>query len=92
MCTCHADIEKRLSIRAAEKFSEGTEHAVKLDGYGLAIVDNDVIEIGVMPMNVTFKTTLKNGTVKDKKIKQSMMFTYCPFCAEKYIAYEVKLS
>lgn len=54
-----------------------------LMGYAF-ILGSEVQEKGVMQMEVTAKFPLKKGGEKAKTTKQSMIFTYCPFCGAKY--------
>lgn len=36
-----------------------------------------------MPFRLTAVYPVRKGGFKHKKVEQSMIFTYCPFCAEK---------
>lgn len=62
-----------------------TDHAVSLEGYALIVGDDlGLKEKGCMPMKITANFPLKNGGVKNKTVNKFMVFTYCPFCGEKY--------
>ena len=80
-CTCKKDIESRLLDRFKEQSPEASEHTAYLQGYGIAIVENKMQQLGVMAIELSASFPMKGGTLrKRKKIKQTMFFNYCPFC------------
>lgn len=84
-CTCRKDIEKKLTERFISIAPEGKDHQVELKGY--AIIFGDSLSTkGYMPMELTAIFPLKKGGEKKKTEKQNMIFSYCPFCGEKYEA------
>lgn len=84
MCGCRKDIEKKLLDRFIEQAPQATEHKASLTGYAFMFSNNRLDMKGCMPLELTAKFPLKKGGVKQKTTKQSMMFSYCPFCGEKY--------
>ncbi len=83
MCECRKNLEQKLLERFKEQKHEATEHSVRLTGYALIFGDS-VTEKGCMGMELKASYPLKNGSRKEKVVKQSMIFTFCPFCGEKY--------
>ncbi|MGE4545807.1 MAG: hypothetical protein AB7D06_17075 [Pedobacter sp.] len=83
MCDCRKTIEKKLLDKFRQDAPEAKDHTSKLTGYAF-IFGESVMEKGVMPIEQTAKFPLKKGGMKERKIKINMMFTYCPFCGEKY--------
>lgn len=79
-CNCKADLEAKLTERFVKGLPEATEHKVELQGYGFAMVGNS---LKVMPHTTAHGTalhTLKKGGTKLKTVKQTMAFSFCPFC------------
>jgi len=83
-CNCKADLEAKLLERFKEHSPEATEHGVSLQGYTLLIEDNRLRQAGYMTAAASALYPLKKGGTKLKKITQNMIFTFCPFCGEKY--------
>jgi hypothetical protein len=84
MCDCRKDLESRLLERFIEQ-KPGTEHKAQLSGYGFVFsADNTMTMRGCMPAEMSYMHTLKNGKVKLKKLVQNMLFTFCPFCGQRY--------
>ena len=83
MCDCRKNIEDRLLTRFKEQEPTAREHAVSLKGYAF-ILGEEVQEKGVMQIEATAKFPLKKGGEKLRATKQSMIFSYCPFCGVKY--------
>lgn len=83
MCDCRTRIEEKLLNKFRDDAPEATGHGAKLTGYAL-IFGETVTEKGCMPIEHTAKFPLKKGGVKEKTQKINIMFTYCPFCGEKY--------
>lgn len=85
MCKCRKDIEDRLLVQFKEQ-KEGEEHAVELMGYSLVYgVKNTLNERGFMEAALRYMHTFKNGNKKIKKLSNNILFTFCPFCGEKYM-------
>jgi hypothetical protein len=83
MCDCRKKVEINLLDRYKEQHPEANKHQARLKGYTL-ILGKQVEEKGCMPIEFTAVYPLKKGGEKEKTVKQSMVFTYCPFCGEKY--------
>lgn len=83
MCDCRSRIEEKLLNNFRAKSPEATDHRAKLTGYAL-IFGKELTEKGCMSIEYTAKFPLKKGGVKEKAQKVSMIFTFCPFCGDKY--------
>ena len=83
MCDCRTMVEGKLTKMFAEQKPEAADHKVSLQGYAL-IFGDELTEKGCMEAVMTAIFPLKKGGTKEKKLKQKMMFTYCPFCGEAY--------
>lgn len=83
MCDCRTVIEGKLKTRFMEQKPEAKEHEAKLMGYAL-LFGETLTEKGVMEAELKAKFPLKKGGEKQKTIRQSMIFTFCPFCGVKY--------
>lgn len=87
MCKCRSEIEAKLTEHFKEKQPAATAHRAVLMGYALGIGAESLsmYTVGCMPIELTAKYPMKGGTLqKQKTTKQSMFFTFCPFCGEKY--------
>lgn len=82
-CNCKTELEAKLKDRFAEKYPEATGHKAELLGYGLTVTDTGLDTAGVMDTKLTATFPLKKGGEKEKTIKHSMVFSYCPFCGTK---------
>jgi hypothetical protein len=83
MCNCKTEIEQKLTERFAQREALATGHHVELMGYGLAIVGNTMTLRPYMEARATADFLLKKGGRKHRAIKQSMAFSFCPFCGEE---------
>lgn len=83
MCDCKSDIEKRFLEKFKEQTPEATGHEVQLKGYAFFFGTGIRLK-GVMPLEATAVFPLKKGGTKSRTTKQSMCFSYCPFCGVKY--------
>lgn len=83
MCDCKKELEIRLTEKFAERSPEATDHAVEMQGYGLVVIDGSMEQMGYMPVEATAMFPLKSGGKKYKTVKQTMFFSYCPFCGVK---------
>ena len=83
MCDCRTRIDEKLLNKFRKDSPEATDHRAKLTGYAL-IFGETVTEKGCMAIDYSAKFPLKKGGVKERSQKMNMMFTYCPFCGEKY--------
>lgn len=82
-CTCRKDIEQKLTERFISLAPEATDHKVTLSGYAL-ILGSALESKAYMPMELTATFPLKKGGTKSKVQKQNMVFSFCPFCGQKY--------
>jgi hypothetical protein len=83
-CDCSIAVQNKLLENFKINKPDWQEHSANLDGYGFVMLNSELKTVGVMPLKLTWKETLKNGSVKFKKRVQSVSFTYCPFCGVKY--------
>lgn len=79
-CNCKSDIEARLLERFRSTEAQATGHTIELQGYALLLGGARMDVRGYMPVEASARHTTKSGTVRVKKQKQNMLFSYCPFC------------
>lgn len=84
MCDCKKDIETKLLDRFVSQAHSATGHSARLVGYALIIGDYSMSQKGCMTIELTAAHPLKKGGYKAKTERSNMIFTYCPFCGEKY--------
>lgn len=84
MCDCKERIEEKLLARFVDEHPAAQEHSVKLTGFSLIIGDSAIKQKGTMPIEMTAAHPLKSGAFKAKTTRSNMIFTFCPFCGEKY--------
>lgn len=85
LCDCKQEIEAKLLARFREKNPEASKHHVSLTGYAIIFEHKKGLELkGYMTIEFTALYPLKKGGAKEKKKKQNMIFTFCPFCGKKY--------
>jgi hypothetical protein len=83
-CDCKKSIEARLLDRLKTEHPEGQNHSATLDGYGFGITeDNKMVLQGCTPISLQLMVPKKDSGLKPKKINQSMVWTFCPFCGAK---------
>lgn len=82
-CTCRKDITEKLLAHFKSQSPEASHHTLSLTGYTL-VIGEQLEEKGCMGIEATAEFPLKKGGSKEKKIKQNMIFTFCPFCGTKY--------
>lgn len=83
MCDCRKIIEGKLNVRFIEQYPKAQKHEARLTGYAL-LFGETLTEKGCMEAELKADHPLKNGGAKQKTIKHSMIFTFCPFCGVKY--------
>lgn len=83
MCNCKQQIEAKLLGKFKEQAPEASNHAVQLKGYAL-IFGEKLTQKGKMDAELVAAYPLKKGGEKAKTRTTSMIFTYCPFCGNKY--------
>lgn len=83
MCNCKETIESKLKDKFVEKHPEASEHEAQLTGYAI-LFGETLTTKGCMGAELKAKFQLKKGGIKQKTIKHSMIFTFCPFCGVAY--------
>jgi hypothetical protein len=83
MCDCKTEIEALLKTQLQENYPKATDIEASLSGYSIFFRKGDARLLPCMPIEATYNTTTKRGTVKPNKLKQTMQFNHCPFCGEK---------
>lgn len=84
-CNCKNDLEEKLLTRFREMSPEAVGHEVSLTGYTFIIGDKLEYK-GCMNIEAAADFPLRKGGFKRKTQSQNMIFTFCPFCGEKYAA------
>jgi hypothetical protein len=87
MCDCQRKLHDLLLIELKEKFPGGQLHRVTLQGYGVGVTFNLAGKsLGIMPveMRVEVPTRKNPKETRTQKINHHLIFSYCPFCGEKY--------
>lgn len=79
-CNCKSDLEAKLLERVKAAAPDATDHSAELAGYGLAVVDNAMLQIPFMEVRTSAMHPVKKGGTKLKKSTLNMFFSYCPFC------------
>ena len=82
-CNCREELEAKLVENFKSHAPEATNHKATLQGYGFALIGNTMEMRGYMDVSAKATYPLKKGGTKEKTIKQSMFFSYCPFCGTK---------
>ena len=88
-CKCKTEIENKLLEIYKTDTPEAKNHSIKMLGYAL-IFGKTVTQKGSFSVEGTANHPLKSGKFKSKKFKTNMIFTYCPFCGERYEPVEEK--
>ena len=83
MCDCKDNIEDKLLEIFKQNQPAATNHSIKLMSYTL-ILGNQLAQLGFMEAEQTANFSLKKGGEKQRKAKINIIFTYCPFCGDKY--------
>lgn len=87
-CKCREELEEKLLKHFKEQNQDAKEHEATLKGYvftfGKRTYMNRTYMKGAMPIELTAEFPLKKGEFRRKTEKQSMLFSYCPFCGKKY--------
>lgn len=84
MCDCRKDLEARLLEDFRQRNPDATEHSATLNGYAF-IFGSSVQMKGCMEVEYSARHAVKKGDgYKTKRTKSSMIFTFCPFCGERY--------
>lgn len=84
MCDCKTDIEAKLLDRFKTNAPDAQAHTARLTGYTLLLGSNSIVQKGCMGIELTAAHPLKKGGYKAKTERSNMIFSYCPFCGEKY--------
>lgn len=81
MCDCKTRIEAKLTEHHRTSHPEATEHAAELGGYSITL--GEVLRLRpYAEATLSAKHKAKSGSTNVKKKRMSMMFSFCPFCAE----------
>lgn len=84
MCDCRKDLEEKILARFKTAAPDAKDHCAELSGYTFLLCDSGVTEVGCMVFKLTASHPLKKGGFKEKTERSNMIFTFCPFCGEKY--------
>lgn len=83
-CDCKEKLEVKLKERFEAQHPEAKEHEASLSKmYGLFLKDNTLSYQPHSEFTLTAKFPLKKGGFKEKNIRSSIVFNYCPFCGIK---------
>lgn len=85
MCDCKKEMETKLLESISKKKPEAQDLKVELSGYVVMLNGNSLELRPVMPINIEYIHTLKNGTQKKKKETISFALKHCPFCGEEVV-------
>lgn len=89
-CNCKQTLTAKMLERAKEQLPDSKNHEVQMTNYTFVFGENEAgqstIETrGFMPVEIKHTITVKKtGLDRVKKEKTSFLFTYCPFCGERY--------
>ena len=88
MCNCINEIECGLLKSVVSQYPEGKRHAAIPGGQALKIGRDGEPSywVGFAPIEGSVELPLRKNpdTLKVKKLKLKMYFTYCPYCGVKY--------
>ena len=85
-CDCKTNLTEKLLTRAKEQLPESKNHSVEMTGYAFVFTDTGSMDLkGCMTVEIKHTVTVKKtGLDRVKKDKTNLIFTYCPFCGERY--------
>lgn len=89
-CKCKEELTEKLLDRAKKKFPDSKNHEVQMTNYTFVFGENEagqstIETCGFMPVEIKHTVIVKKtGLERIKKEKASFLFTYCPFCGERY--------
>ena len=83
-CSCREEVIANLKSRMAAKFPEAEITSVELNGYSVAMTNDRkaVMRLGTTADIQRLEKT-RAGSMRTKKNKVTILFSYCPFCGEK---------
>jgi hypothetical protein len=79
-CNCKKEIELKLLENYTKANPTAKEPDVSIQGYGFVIIGSGLQERGFLPVDSKAKFPTKAGVLKPKTTKQSMFWSFCPFC------------
>lgn len=85
-CECKSNITARLLARAKENLPESKDHSVEIQGYAFVFTNDNSLDLrgsAIVEIQHTAKHR-KTGADVAKKVKEKLLFTYCPFCGTRY--------
>ena len=86
-CNCKEILTAKMLSNVQKNLPESQNHEVSLMGYSTCI-NKETLTLstrGSMLMEIRHKAINKRtGNSVDKKIKEALFFTYCPFCGAPY--------
>lgn len=82
MCTCKEDLEAKLLAQYISAEPKADGHGVELKGYTFVMGEKISIK-GKMDIQYSASFVVR-GERKQRKKTGTMIFTYCPFCGQKY--------
>ena len=85
MCNCRQEMEEKLLEKVKEQKPNAEQLKVELGGYGMMLNGNKMEYRPVMPINIEYLHTFKNGNQKTKKDTMIFALKHCPFCGEEVV-------
>lgn len=79
MCNCRTEIKAKLLERFKNMEPEAQDISIEINGYAL-IFGETLSSKPFLPVEGTYKLPNKKGELKSKKLKDSLIASFCPFC------------
>lgn len=93
-CNCKETMTAQLLETVKRNLPDSKNHIVSLEGGYSTVINKETFNLssrGSMTIEIRHTTTnKKTGNTLDKKIKETLLFTYCPFCGVRYIEEKAK--
>lgn len=82
MCECKKEIEAKLKERVLDKVPDAIDLELNIDGYMFLLGASIDIKPSMKVIG-QYKQKTKSGELRAKKIKESLIASFCPFCGER---------